>query len=307
MKKLFYLLLLPLMMMSTACDKEDDADYDYTDPGYVMPDYRGKKIGLVLSGGGAKGAAQIGALRVMEQNGIKVDYISGTSIGSMLGALYAAGYTSDELEDFFSNLDEEEAKSSKKVREILSKLLQDKGVTTFQDLKIPFRCVVSDAKNLKEVVLSEGNVLDAIMASSAIPYVYDNVTIDGNLYVDGGFYNNLPVDVALDMGAEFTIVVDLRQDGEGFFPKKFNFLIEAITTSPELAHSFFGDATDVVTEYYNSRPDADKYEQNVNKSDIYIHPRLTNYDALSFGKSNCKNMIEIGEKAANAKIQTLAK
>ena len=235
MKKLFYLLLLPLILMTAACDKEDDMDHDYEDPDYVMPDFSGKKIGLVLSGGGAKGAAQIGALKIIEQHGIKIDYISGTSIGSMLGALYAAGYKADELEEFFVNLDENDAKNSSKIREILSKLLQDKGVTTFEDLKIPFRCVVADTKELKEVVLSEGDVLDAIMASSAIPYVYDNVIIDGNRYVDGGFYNNLPVDVALDMGAEFTVVVDLRQEGESFFPKKYSFLIEALTVTPDLA------------------------------------------------------------------------
>ena len=303
MKKLFYLLLLPLILMTAACDKEDDMDHDYEDPDYVMPDFSGKKIGLVLSGGGAKGAAQIGALKIIEQHGIKIDYISGTSIGSMLGALYAAGYKADELEEFFVNLDENDAKSSSKIREILSKLLQDKGVTTFEDLKIPFRCVVADTKELKEVVLSEGDVLDAIMASSAIPYVYDNVIIDGNRYVDGGFYNNLPVDVALDMGAEFTVVVDLRQEGESFFPKKYSFLIEALTVTPDLAKQYFGEATELVTEYYESRPDAEKYDSNVQKSDIYIHPVLTQYDALSFGKGNCEDMIEIGERAASAKIK----
>jgi hypothetical protein len=143
MKKLFYLLLLPLILMTAACDKEDDMDHDYEDPDYVMPDFSGKKIGLVLSGG-AKGAAQISALKINEQHGIKIDYISGTSIGSMLGALYAAGYKADELEELFVNLDENDAKNSSKIREILSKLLQDKGVTTFEDLKIPFRCVVKE-------------------------------------------------------------------------------------------------------------------------------------------------------------------
>ncbi len=288
-----------MLLMATACDKTDDNEEEIPQEIFNPGD---KKIGLVLSGGGAKGAAEIGALKVIDQKGIKIDYISGTSIGSIMGALYSAGYTPDELEAMFSKLSKDEAKKTSVIRQIVSDMLEAKGVSTFDDLKIPFRCVVADAKELKEVVLSEGSVLDAVMASSAIPYIYDNVTIDGHIYVDGGFYNNLPVDVVLDMGAEYALVVDLRQDGESFVPAEIEPFIVGFLEFPALAKEKLGDATEIVTDYFDRRPDKAKYEANVLKADTYIHPDLSYYNALSFGANNIKKMSEIGQKTAEAKL-----
>ncbi|MBO7141828.1 MAG: patatin-like phospholipase family protein [Bacteroidales bacterium] len=304
MRKITNLLLL-LLLLATACDKSDDPvvedependDTEIFDPG-------DKKIGLALSGGGAKGAAEIGALKVIEQKGIKIDYISGTSIGSIMGALYSAGYTADELQEFFASLSKDEAKKSSVIRQMVGDLLNAKGVSTFADLTIPFRCVVADAKELKEVVLSEGSVLDAVMASSAIPYIYDNVTIDGHIYVDGGFYNNLPVDVVEAMGAEYTLVVDLRQEGESFVPSEYEPIIKDLIKVPVLAQVALGDATEIVTDYFDRRPDIEKYEANKLKADTYIHPNLKGYNALSFGASNVKEMADIGQRAAEAKLK----
>ena len=300
MKRLTHLLLL-ILLLATACDPEKEDEPEDLTEGFFNPG--DKKVGLVLSGGGAKGAAEIGALKVIEQNNIKVDYISGTSIGSIVGVLYSAGYTADELEDFFASLDKDNAKKSSVIREVVGKLLEDKGVTTFADLKIPFRCVAADTKELKEVVLSEGSVLESVMASSAIPYIYENVDIDGNILVDGGFYNNLPVDVAQDMGAEYTIVIDLRQNDESFVPAMYEPLIKAALKSPDLAKQFLGNATELATDYFDNRPDLPKYEANKQNADIYIHPILTGYDALSFGATNVQKMSEIGEKAAALKLK----
>ncbi|MCR4559449.1 MAG: patatin-like phospholipase family protein [Bacteroidales bacterium] len=301
MKKLINLVFVMLLLV-TACDKEEsNNEIIITDEnGVLVPE--GKKIGLVLSGGGAKGAAEIGALKVIEQNNINIDYISGTSIGSIMGALFSAGYTADELEEFFSGLDKEEAKKSAVIRQTISDLLQAKNVTKFADLKIPFRCVAADTKTLEEVVISEGSVLDAVMASSAIPYIYDNVEINGRVLVDGGFYNNLPVDVVKNMGAEFTIVVDLRQNNESFVPAMYEPLIKMALKSPDLAKQFLGEATEIVTDYFDNRPDLAKYEANKESADCYIHPILTGYDAMSFGATDCKAMSEIGEKTAKAKL-----
>ena len=300
MKKITHLLLL-ILLLATACDPEKEDEPEDLTEGFFNPG--DKKVGLVLSGGGAKGAAEIGALKVIEQNNIKVDYISGTSIGSIVGALYSAGYTADELEDCFASLDKDNAKKSSVIREVVGKLLEDKGVTTFADLKIPFRCVAADTKELKEVVLSEGSVLESVMASSAIPYIYDNVEIDGQILVDGGFYNNLPVDVAQDMGAEYLVVIDLRQNDESFVPAMYEPLIKAALESPELAKTFLGNATELATDYFKNRPDLPKYEANKQNADIYIHPILTGYDALSFGATNVQKMSEIGEKAAALKLK----
>lgn len=307
MKKLTNLLLMILLLSTVACDPSDDNDEENdnnekeeTEEFFTPED---KKVGLVLSGGGAKGAVEIGALKVIERNNIKVDYISGTSIGSIMGALYSAGYTAQELEDFFSSLDKEEAKKSSVIREIVGKLLEAKGVSTFADLKIPFRCVTADTKELKEVVLSEGSVLEAVMASSAIPYIYDNVKIDGHTYVDGGFYNNLPVDVVLDMGAEYTIVVDLRQDGESFVPPALEPAVKALLKLPLTSETVLGEARELVKVYYDTRPDLEKYEHNKTLANNYIHPDLTGFNALSFGENNIKEMVKIGEKTAEIKLK----
>ena len=274
MKKITNLLLLLMLLLATACEKSEDVveeEEEIFAPG-------DKKVGLVLSGGGAKGAAEIGALKVIEQNNIKIDYIAGTSIGSIMGALYSAGYKAQELQKFFASLEKEEAQKSSVVRQMVGDLLEAKGVTTFDDLQIPFRCVVADTKELKEVVLSEGSVLDAVMASSAIPYIYDNVTIDDHIYVDGGFFNNLPVDVVLDMGAEYTLVVDLRQEGESFVPSKLEPAVRLLLTQPEMTTIMLGNATELVTEYFNSRPDLPKYEANKLNADTYYLKSGAFYD-----------------------------
>ena len=286
-----------MLLMATACEKTDDTqdlEEEIFNPG-------DKKVGLVLSGGGAKGAAEIGALKVIEQKGIKIDYLAGTSIGAIMGALYSAGYTPDELEDMFSKISQEQGKNSLYIRTLISSLLEAKGISTFDDLKIPFRCVVADTKELKEVVLSEGSVLEAIMASSAIPYIYSNVEIDGHIYVDGGFYNNLPVDVVQNMGAEYTLVIDLRQDGESFVPAYLEPLVkEALKT--DLGQAMLGNATELVKDYFKNRPDLPKYEANKQNADTYIHPNLAGYDALSFGADNVREMANIGQTAAEPKL-----
>lgn len=287
-----------MLLMATACEKTDDTqdlEEEIFNPG-------DKKVGLVLSGGGAKGAAEIGALKVIEQKKIKIDYIAGTSIGAIMGALYSAGYTPAELEDIFAGLSKDQGKNSLYIRTLLSSLLEAKGVSTFEDLKIPFRCVVADTQELKEVVLSEGSVLEAIMASSAIPYIYSNVEIDGHIYVDGGFYNNLPVDVVKNMGAEYTLVIDLRQEGESFVPSTLEPAVKAVLKMPDMAQATLGNATELVTEYFDHRPDLPKYEANKQNADTYIHPNLAGYDALSFGADNVRNMAEIGKTAAEPKL-----
>ena len=287
-----------MLLMATACEKTDDTqdlEEEIFNPG-------DKKVGLVLSGGGAKGAAEIGALKVIEQKKIKIDYIAGTSIGAIMGALYSAGYTPAELEDIFAGLSNDQGKNSLYIRTLLSSLLEAKGVSTFEDLKIPFRCVVADTQELKEVVLSEGSVLEAIMASSAIPYIYSNVEIDGHIYVDGGFYNNLPVDVVKNMGAEYTLVIDLRQEGESFVPSTLEPAVKAVLKMPDMAQATLGNATELVTEYFDHRPDLPKYEANKQNADTYIHPNLAGYDALSFGADNVRNMAEIGKTAAEPKL-----
>lgn len=308
MKKILNLILLLLFLtMAAACNKSDDDEPINTTPDNTTTEPENnttnpeknehKKVGLVLSGGGAKGAAEIGALKVIEKQGFKIEYIAGTSIGAIVGSMYAAGYTVDELEQFILTLSPDDAKKSTEIHKILSNMLQNKGVSTFADLKIPFRCVAADVNTLSEVELKEGSLLDAVMASAAIPVMYDNVQIGDQILVDGGIYNNMPVDVAIKMGAEYIIAIDLSQENESLVPPAYAGIVESVLNSPELAKTFLGDATDIVIDYFTNRPDQAKYQENIKKADILIHP-LLQFGAMDFGADNCQQMIEIGEKTA---------
>ena len=208
------------------------------------------KIGLVLSGGGARGAAHVGVLKVLEENHIPVDVIAGTSFGSIVGGLYAAGYSADELEEILKNIKWQNVLSGQAPRNQRSfrrkqddqgflikfkvgvktgrlKLpsglvstnnlrltLQDlaksvSDVTDFDNLAIPFRAVATDLETGLEVVLGQGDLTSAMVASMAVPALFPPVDHDGKLLVDGGVSNNIPVNVARAMGADIVIVVDI--------------------------------------------------------------------------------------------------
>ncbi len=266
-----------------------------------------KKIGLVLGGGGAKGAAERGVLKVMEANIIKFDYIAGTSIGASVGALYAAGYTADELEVFMANLTYEDGTDSDRIKAILSKAFEDKGVTTFADLKIPFRCVAADAKTQQEVVLSEGDLLESVMASMAIPVLYKTVEMNDMRLVDGGFLNNLPVDVAKEMGAEYTVVIDLQSEGS-MLADALSDEVSMLLANPDLAKELYGeDVINFAVVYFMTHPEDIKYNINTKAADLYIHPDLTGYNMLSFGKENCDAMVALGITAAEESLKIESK
>lgn len=211
------------------------------------------KIGLALGGGGAKGGAHVGVLKVLEELNIPVDYIAGTSIGAIIGGLYATGLDADELATTISNIDWNEALRDKPPRKDLSfrkkeedgRYLLDlelgigkKGlkwpsglisgqnlffllqsltldvadVKDFHRLPIPFEAVATNVNTGEMAVLEHGYLATAMRASMAIPGVFAAVSIDGQLLIDGGLVNNLPVDVVKAMGADVVIAVDLGED-----------------------------------------------------------------------------------------------
>ncbi len=238
------------------------------------------KVGLALGGGGAKGAATIGALKVVEKAGIKVDYIAGTSIGAIIGGLYASGYTVSEMETLFLSQDWQDILEGHRIDAKLNKLLADHNVSTFQDTSIPFRCVAADQKTMEEVVLSSGSLPIAIRASMSIPKFYEPVKW-GNVYlIDGGVINNLPVDVVKDMGADIVIAIDLEQ-GRSYSLAGFSFKIGGLA------------------DWFLARPDIPKRMENIKVADVHIHPRLPDFTAMSFGHDNCELMMQLGEKEAN--------
>ena len=234
------------------------------------------KVGLALGGGGAKGAAIIGVLEVIEETGIKIDYIAGTSIGAIIGGLYASGYSIKEL--LFLSQEWQELLEGYRIEAKLKSLLSNRRVEQFRDTKIPFRCVTAEENTFEEVILSNGTLYKGILASMSVPEIYEPVKWGNKYLVDGGVINNLPVDVVRNMGADIVIAIDLQQNGG------FN-----IGTSLGLGG---------LAGWALSRPDLKRYSQNIKDADIYIHPRLSSFSAANFGRNNSQKMLRLGRDKA---------
>lgn len=235
------------------------------------------KVGLVLGGGGAKGAAEIGALKVIEEVGIPIDYIAGTSIGSIVGGLYAMDVRSRQLDSLFVNQDWLQLFTNN-VREFLGRVTQQKH---FHELRIPFRCVAADVNANEEVVMSEGLLCDAMRASMSIPGVFKPVIQNGRMLMDGGLLNNLPVDVVKAMGADVVIAIDLQQKQH----KDREFSLKDLL------------GIDGPLNWLVERPDWKKYNANRKAVDVYIHPMLDGFGASDFNKTDIRQMIELGYEA----------
>ncbi len=276
-----------------------------------------KKVGLVLSGGGAKGVAHVGVLKVLEEAGIPIDYIAGTSMGSIVGGMYAIGYTTDELDSLFraqnwgallsdrisrsDRLYAERITADKYILEVpfsrstgikvpagllagqnvlnmLNELtLGYHNVASFDELPIPFACVSYDIVSGEEYVAREGNLPAAIRASMSIPGAFTPMEIDSMLLVDGGVRNNFPVDVVRDMGADIIIGVDV---GSG--PPSF----EELKT-----------ATGLLDQMLTLVSSA-KWEENMQYVDLYIHPETEPYGTASFNTAAIDSLIVRGERKA---------
>ena len=206
------------------------------------------KIGIALSGGGARGLAHIGVIEWMEENRIPVDYVAGTSMGALVGSMYATGMTPEQMHRFIHDINWDEVLLNEPTYDQLSfRRKQDRrtytvgiplgikhGITTrngfnpghgigllldriafsystvntFDELAIPFRCVTTDMLSGERVVLHNGSLATALRATMAIPGVFTPTEFNGHVYADGGLVDNIPTDVAKDMGAEIVIAVN---------------------------------------------------------------------------------------------------
>ena len=279
------------------------------------------KVGLVLSGGGAKGLAHIGVLKVLEETGVRVDYIGGTSMGAIIGALYSAGYSAHDLDSIFKTtnfnilLQDELPRSAKTFYEkrdsekyalslpfddlkigfpsalsrgqniynLMSKLtLHLEDKKDFADLPIPFFAVAANIETGEEVILDSGHLPQAISASAAIPSLFSPVLIDGQLLVDGGVVNNYPVAEIKRRGADIVIGVDVQ---------------DTLMQRKELASVF-----DILTQISNFRTIADMRDK-ISKTDVYIDPDIKPFSVMSFEKGD--RIIEAGETAAREHLGPL--
>jgi len=180
-----------------------------------------KKLGLALGGGGARGLAHIGLLKVLERAGIRVDYLAGTSMGSIVGAAYAAGISPAQMEQDALKLSRKRnlvrladfgslrrgLLQGQRVRKLL---VESWGLDkTFEQLNIPVAAVATHLRGQHSVVLRSGSVVDAVMASSAFPSVFPPVMVNGDLLCDGFIFNNVPADIVREMGAQVVVAVDV--------------------------------------------------------------------------------------------------
>ena len=182
-----------------------------------------KRLGLALSGGGARGLAHIGVLRVLEREGIQVDCLAGTSMGGVIAAGYACGLSSNDLEKIAI-----ESSSLRRLLRLADPAFPDAGLMrgqrletffkenlgdrTFADLKIPLALVAVDLNSSQEVILNDGPLSLALRATTAVPGFICPVQKEGKRLVDGGLLNNLPVDVIKGMGADVILAVDVDRD-----------------------------------------------------------------------------------------------
>ncbi|CAM4131154.1 patatin-like phospholipase family protein [Zobellia roscoffensis] len=279
------------------------------------------KVGLVLSGGGAKGMAHIGAIKVLEEAGIKVDFIGGTSMGAIVGSLYAAGYNGNQLDSIFratdfTNLIQDNLPRSAKTfyekensekyavtlpfdnfkvsvppaysggqnvyNELVKFLYPVRNINNFNDLPIPFVCVATDVETGEEVVLREGYLPEAVMASGTLPSLFEPARINGKVLIDGGVVNNYPIEEVRKMGADIIIGVDVQH---GLRDR------ESLLT-----------ATEILLQINNYRTVLDMAEKS-KKTDIYIKPNMVDYSIIDFNLDDV--IIKSGEEAARKKMDTL--
>ena len=185
------------------------------------------KIGLALGGGGARGAAHIGVLMELERLEIRPALITGTSIGGLVGALYASGLTCDDLTDCFREMNIASLYSFSgsaaalagvnKIEQLLESYI---GRPKFSELGLPLAVVTSDLVSRKEVILDEGDVITAVLATIAIPILFPPVERDGMVLTDGGILNNTPFSIARARGATYVIAVDLSNTAPFGTPDK---------------------------------------------------------------------------------------
>ncbi len=266
------------------------------------------KVGLVLSGGGAKGLAHIGALKIIEESGVKIDYIAGTSMGAIIGGLYASGYNARQLDSIFNKTNftklirddlPREAKTfyereesekyafsfpfdnfsltlptgiskGQNIYNLLAQLTHHVKTENFNDLHIPFFCVATNIETGEEVILDEGNLAQSMSASGAIPTLFRPVEIEGKLLTDGGVVNNYPISKLKLKKMDYIIGVDVQ---DSLFPRQQ-----------------LKSGLDIMTQVNNFRT-IKAMKTKRQQTDVYIRPDIKNFTVLSFdeGETIMKN------------------
>ncbi|MBV6494918.1 MAG: esterase [Acidobacteria bacterium] len=249
-----------------------------------------KKVGIALSGGGARGFAHVGALKVLFENDIPIDFIAGTSAGSIVGAAIAAGISPKELEAIAAKIRYSTVVAPTASRfgvlsnYRLGKFVEKKfGVRDFADLKIPLSVTAYDVVKNEGVIISSGDLASAVRASSAVPQLFTPVRRGGKLLIDGGAFSPLPARTAREMGADIVIGVDLTACGASFGnPPKSSLGILIRSSLAILKTASTGQHAD---------------------ADVVISPEIAEFSM--FNIRPFREMIERGEIAAHGQLENI--
>jgi NTE family protein len=241
------------------------------------------RVGLALGGGAAKGFAHIGVIKMLEANGIQPEVVSGTSAGSVVGALYASGMDAFQMQKTAFGLDEAQIRDvslfsggvvkGQKLQDYVNELV---GQRSIERMKKPFAAVSTELETGERTVFVRGNTGQAVRASSSIPGVFEPVTIGQKHYVDGGVVSPVPVDAARQLGADFVIAVDISTKASGKNPGS---LLGTVNQSITIMGQKLG-------------------QQELARADVVIRPNVNNIGAADFEQRN--NAILEGERAALA-------
>ena len=243
------------------------------------------KIGLALGGGAAKGFAHIGVIKMLEANGFKPDVVSGTSAGSVVGALYASGMDPFQLQEKAVALDESRIRD---VRLFSGGLIQGAALQDYVNEQVgkrpiermarPLAIVATRLETGERTVFVRGNTGQAVRASSSIPGVFEPVTIGQYQYIDGGVVSPVPVDAARQLGADVVIAVDISSKAQG---KRPDGMLGIVNQSIAIMGQRLG-------------------EQELGRADVVIRPAVLDYGPADFSRRN--QAILEGEKAALAML-----
>ena len=178
------------------------------------------KVGLALGGGASRGIAHIGAIKAFEENGIEFDFIAGTSVGSIIGAIYASGKTSEEMLKIAKSLEVKDIRKSKffmpsKTDGIQNLVREHLGDIDIKDLAKPYCAIAVDLITAQEVIITKGNLAKAVAGSCAIPGVFNPVVFNDMHLADGGLQNNIPSDVPRYFGCDYVIAIDVNSTRGG--------------------------------------------------------------------------------------------
>lgn len=278
------LLLLSLTLLLSAC-------FDNTKPTPPTPPVAATpspapariRIGLALGGGAAKGFAHIGVIKMLEANGLRLEVVSGTSAGSVVGALYASGMDAFQMQQQAFALDEAKIRDvslfsggvvkGQKLQDYVNELV---GQRPIERMKKPFAAVSTQLETGERTVFTRGNTGQAVRASSSIPGVFEPVSIGRWHYVDGGIVSPVPVDAARQLGADFVIAVDISTKASGKTPTH---MLGIVNQSIGIMGQKLG-------------------EQELARADVVIRPKVNDIGPVDFEQRNYAIMQ--GEKAALA-------